>query len=209
MARVSQAHLDARRRQILDGAAVCFARNGFHATSMQDVLKEVDLSAGAVYRYFSGKEELIGAIVGEVLGEVHAGFEEAVRSSPPPPPDVLVASVLSRVLGTKESLTVDGRPAFPRLVIQVWTETLRNDELAAVLLEGYGAVRETWARIAGAYQEAGTMRSDVSPEYVARTMMAAAMGFIAQQALFGPAPTEVLGDGLRALMSMREEADTR
>jgi AcrR family transcriptional regulator len=209
MARVSQAHLDARRRQILDGAAVCFARNGFHATSMQDVLKEVDLSAGAVYRYFSGKEELIGAIVGEVLGEVHAGFEEAVRSSPPPPPDVLVASVLSRVLGTKESLTVDGRPAFPRLVIQVWTETLRNDELAAVLLEGYGAVRETWARIAGAYQEAGTMRSDVSPEYVARTMMAAAMGFIAQQALFGPTPTEVLGDGLRALMSMREEADTR
>ena len=209
MARVSQAHLDARRRQILDGAAVCFARNGFHATSMQDVLKEVDLSAGAVYRYFSGKEELIGAIVGEVLGEVHAGFEEAVRSSPPPPPDVLVASVLSRVLGTKESLTVDGRPAFPRLVIQVWTETLRNDELAAVLFEGYGAVRETWARIAGAYQEAGTMRSDVSPEYVARTMMAAAMGFIAQQALFGPTPTEVLGDGLRALMSMREEADTR
>jgi hypothetical protein len=94
-------------------------------------------------------------------------------------------------------------------VIQVWTETLRNDELAAVLLEGYGAVRETWARIAGAYQEAGTMRSDVSPEYVARTMMAAAMGFIAQQALFGPTPTEVLGDGLRALMSMREQADTR
>ncbi|MET9191203.1 TetR/AcrR family transcriptional regulator, partial [Streptomyces tendae] len=28
MARVSQAHLDARRRQILDGAARCFARNG-------------------------------------------------------------------------------------------------------------------------------------------------------------------------------------
>ncbi|MGW9069182.1 helix-turn-helix domain-containing protein, partial [Streptomyces yangpuensis] len=54
MARVSQAHLDARRRQILDGATRCFTRNGFHATSMQDVLKEVDLSAGAVYRYFSG-----------------------------------------------------------------------------------------------------------------------------------------------------------
>ncbi|MET7737205.1 helix-turn-helix domain-containing protein [Streptomyces sp. NPDC005402] len=209
MARVSQAHLDARRRQILDGAAVCFARNGFHATSMQDVLKEADLSAGAVYRYFSGKEELIGAIVGEVLAQVHEGFEEAARSSPPPPPDVLVASVLSRVLATKESLTVDGRPAFPRLVVQVWTETLRNEELATVLREGYGAVRETWTRIAGAYQDAGTMRSDVSPEYVARTMMAAAMGFLAQQALFGPTPTEVLGDGLRALMSVREEADTR
>jgi AcrR family transcriptional regulator len=206
MARVSQAHLDARRRQILDGAAVCFARNGFHATSMQDVLKEADLSAGAVYRYFSGKEELIGAIVEEVLGQVHDGFEEAAGSSPPPPPDVLVASVLSRVLATKESLTVDGRPAFPRLVVQVWTETLRNDELAALLREGYGAVRETWTRIVRAYQEAGIMRPDVPPEDVARTMMAAAMGFLAQQALFGPTPAESLRDGLRALMSMRDHS---
>ncbi|WP_097273763.1 TetR/AcrR family transcriptional regulator [Streptomyces sp. TLI_55] len=204
MARVSQEHLDARRRQILDGAAVCFARNGFHATSMQDVLKEVDLSAGAVYRYFSGKEALIAAIVEEVLGQVRAGFAEAALSSPPPPPDVLVATVLGRVLATKEFLTVDGRPAFPRLVVQVWTETLRNDELAAVLRDGYGAVQQAWGRIVQAYQDAGLMRSDVSADHVARTMMSAAMGFIAQQALFGPMPSDILQDGLRALMSVRD-----
>lgn len=202
MARVSQEHLDARRRQILDGAAVCFARNGFHATSMQDVLKEVDLSAGAVYRYFSGKEELIGAIVAEVLGSVRSAFEEAARQSPPPPPDELVTSVLGRTLAARENLVVDGRPAFPRLVIQVWTETLRNDELAAVLREGYGAVRAAWARIAESYQDSGMMRADVEPDHVARTMIAAVLGFLAQQSLFGPAPVEILRDGLRALMSM-------
>ncbi|MEV0209389.1 MULTISPECIES: TetR/AcrR family transcriptional regulator [unclassified Streptomyces] len=205
MARVSQEHLDARRRQILDGAAVCFARNGFHATSMQDVLKEVDLSAGAVYRYFSGKEALIAAIVAEVLDQVHEGFEEGARSTPPPPPDTLVASVLSRVLATKASVTVDGRPAFPRLIIQVWTEVLRNEELATILKQGYGAVQETWGRIVEAYQDAGMMRSDVNADHVARTMMAAAMGFLAQQALFGPAPVEVLEDGLRGLMSAQGE----
>ncbi|MFF4984936.1 TetR/AcrR family transcriptional regulator [Streptomyces sp. NPDC001046] len=202
MARVSQEHLDARRRQILDGAALCFARNGFHATSMQDVLKEVDLSAGAVYRYFSGKEELIGAIVAEVLGSVREAFEEAARLTPPPPPDELVASVLGRTLGARESLVVDGRPAFPRLVIQVWTETLRNEELAALLREGYGSVRASWGRIVAAYQEAGMMRADVAPDHVARTMIASVLGFIAQQSLFGPAPVEILRDGLRALMSM-------
>ncbi|MGW3988715.1 TetR/AcrR family transcriptional regulator [Streptomyces sp. NPDC004830] len=202
MARVSQEHLDARRRQILDGAALCFARNGFHATSMQDVLKEVDLSAGAVYRYFSGKEELIGAIVTEVLGSVRDAFEEAARQTPPPPPDELVASVLGRTLGARESLVVDGKPAFPRLVIQVWTETLRNEELAALLREGYGSVRASWGRIVQAYQEAGMMRADVEPDDVARTMIASVLGFIAQQSLFGPAPVEILRDGLRALMSM-------
>src|SRR4051794_32220754 len=204
MARVSQEHLDARRRQILDGAARCFARNGFHATSMQDVLKEADLSAGAVYRYFSGKEELIAAIVGEVLGQVHEHFEEAARSAPPPPPDVLVSSVLSGLLATKESLTAAGRPAFPGLVVPVWAGTLPNKELADVVNEGYRAVRGTWARIVEAYQDAGMMRRDVDPDHVARTMMASAMGFLAQQALFEPTPVDVLRDGLRALMSVPE-----
>ncbi|MEV0637622.1 TetR/AcrR family transcriptional regulator [Streptomyces sp. NPDC050619] len=202
MARVSQEHLDARRRQILDGAALCFARNGFHATSMQDVLKEVDLSAGAVYRYFSGKEELIAAIVGEVLGEVREAFEEAAKQHPPQPPDLLVGAVLNRTFGLRASLTVDGEPAFPRLVIQAWGETLRNPELATVLREAYSSVGEAWERVVEAYQDAGMMRADVPAEHVARTMVAMVQGFVAQQPLLGQAPVEVLQNGLRALMSM-------
>lgn len=202
MARVSQAHLDARRRQILDGAALCFARNGFHATSMQDVLKEVDLSAGAVYRYFSGKDELIAAIVSEVMGEIRGAFEDAARQNPPPTPDALIPAVLGRVLKTREFLHVDGEPAFPRLVLQVWTETGRNEELAAVLSEGYQAVRAAWATVVGAYQESGMMPADVPADDVARTMIATVQGFIVQQSLFGAVPVEVLSGGLRALMSM-------
>ncbi|SCE42811.1 transcriptional regulator, TetR family [Streptomyces sp. DpondAA-F4a] len=86
MARVSQEHLDARRRQILTGAARCFARNGFHGTSMQDVLKEVGLSAGAVYRYFAGKDDLIAAIADEAFQYIRHAFSEAAEISPPPPP---------------------------------------------------------------------------------------------------------------------------
>ncbi|CAL9645216.1 putative HTH-type transcriptional regulator YfiR [Streptomyces sp. enrichment culture] len=202
MARVSQEHLDARRRQILDGAALCFARNGFHATSMQDVLKEVDLSAGAVYRYFRGKDELIAAIVAEVLGEVRAAFEEATRQSPPPPPDALVASVLGHTLEARGHLSVDGEPAFPRLIVTVWTEVVRNEELADVLREGYGAVRAAWTEVVEAYQEAGMMRADLPADDVARTMIATVQGFVVQQSLFGPVPVEVLRNGLRALTSM-------
>jgi hypothetical protein len=49
------------------------------------------------------------------------------------------------------------------------------------------------------------MRADVTPDHVARTMIACVLGFIAQQSLFGPAPVEVLQDGLRALTTMRAE----
>ncbi|WP_210586063.1 TetR/AcrR family transcriptional regulator [Streptomyces sp. GESEQ-35] len=203
MARVSQAHLDARRRQILDGAARCFARNGFHATSMQDVLKEVDLSAGAVYRYFSGKDELITAIAKEVLGEIRAAFEDVTRHSPPPPPDLLIGEVLSRTLRVWSSLNDDGEPVLPRLILQVWGETVRNEELAAVLRDVYATLRESWGWAVEAYQDAGMMPPDIPADHVARTMIATVQGFIAQQALFGAAPVEVLQGGLRALMAVR------
>ncbi|MFJ3493520.1 TetR/AcrR family transcriptional regulator [Streptomyces sp. NPDC086091] len=210
MARVSQAHLDARRRQILDAASLCFARNGFHATSMQDVLKEADLSAGAVYRYFSGKEELIAAIVTETMAEVREAFQEATRQTPTQLPDTLVTSVLGRTLASRGGVLPDGSSAFPRLVLQVWSEIPRNPELADLLRENYDGVRRAWSDVVRLYQASGTMRADAEPDHVARTMIAAVLGFILQQALFGPTDIEVLRDGLRALMSVTDtdtEAD--
>jgi len=203
MARVSQAHLDARRRQILDGAARCFARNGFHATSMQDVLKEAGLSAGAVYRYFSSKEELIAAIAADTFGTIRAAFDSAVRESPPPMPDVVLGRVLAQVFtgGPVATAGVD-RQGFPRMILQVWAETLRNEVLARTINEGYATLRGSWIRLVEGYQEAGLMRDDVPAEHVARTLIAAVQGFIAQQALFGGTGVEVLEDGLRGLMSM-------
>ncbi|MEU9358981.1 TetR/AcrR family transcriptional regulator [Streptomyces sp. NPDC048301] len=200
MARVSQEHLDARRRQILTGAARCFAGNGFHGTSMQDVLKEVGLSAGAVYRYFTGKEELIAAIAAEAFGRISGAFEQAADLTPPPAPDVLLGRVLRGALdGGMYGLE---RRACAMLVVQVWAETMRNEHLATALGEGYAAMRAAWVRLVEAYREAGAMTSDVPADDVARTMIAAAQGFLAQEALFGGVGPEVLENGLRGLMSM-------
>ncbi|MFE7761337.1 TetR/AcrR family transcriptional regulator [Streptomyces sp. NPDC057438] len=207
MPRVSQERLDARRRQILDAAARCFARNGFHATSMQDVLKEADLSAGAVYRYFSGKEELIAAIVGEVLDDVRSAFEEAARQGPPPSPDVLLGTVLRRILHRQPSLGEEGESLYPKLMVQVWAETLRNPELHAILAQGFAQVRSPWIKIVEAYQDAGMMRADIPAVSVARTMVALAQGFAAQNALFGDVPVQVLELGVKALMSMEGRDD--
>lgn len=203
MARVSQEHLDARRRQILDGAARCFARDGFHGTSMQDVLKEVGLSAGAVYRYFPGKEDLIAAIAGEALGGVREAFERAARVSPPPTPEVLIGRVVRTLFGTG----TDGgrgldRRAHAGLIMQVWAEALRSERLAATIAEVYTGLRAAWAELAGVYRADGVLRADVPDDHVARTLIAVAQGYIVQLAIFGDVGPEVLDDGLRGLMSM-------
>ncbi|MFJ3278563.1 TetR/AcrR family transcriptional regulator [Streptomyces halstedii] len=200
MARVSQEHLDARRRQILGGAARCFARNGFHSTSMQDVLKEVGLSAGAVYRYFAGKDELIAAIADEAFEYIRRAFSEAAGISPPPTPDVLLGRVVRGVF-TGQVYGLERR-ACAALIVQVWAESMRNEPLARTLGDGYTGMRAGWAELVKAYRAAGVLRADVAADDVARTMIATAQGFIAQEALFGGVEPEALENGLRGLMSI-------
>ncbi|MBX9588373.1 MAG: TetR/AcrR family transcriptional regulator [Hyphomonadaceae bacterium] len=52
----------ARREHILDAAQQCFARTGFHRTSINDICKAAGVSPGAVYVYFDSKEALMAGI---------------------------------------------------------------------------------------------------------------------------------------------------
>ena len=61
MPKVAKEHGEARRRQIVDAAYRCFARRGFHQTTMRDIYQEAGLSPGAVYHYFASKDEIIQA----------------------------------------------------------------------------------------------------------------------------------------------------
>jgi len=52
----------ARSEHILDAAEVCFARTGFHRTTVHDICREAGVSPGALYVYFDGKEALIAGM---------------------------------------------------------------------------------------------------------------------------------------------------
>jgi AcrR family transcriptional regulator len=77
MPRVSQSYLEARRRQIMEAAITCFAREGFHRATMQDIVAETGLSAGAIYRYFPSKEDIVAAIAAEHHAAEAAALAEA------------------------------------------------------------------------------------------------------------------------------------
>jgi AcrR family transcriptional regulator len=60
--KVSPEYLNGRRNEILDAAWSCFAQKGYHGATMQDICDEAEMSPGALYRYFKGKEEILAAI---------------------------------------------------------------------------------------------------------------------------------------------------
>jgi AcrR family transcriptional regulator len=57
--RISAAHEQEVRDRILEAAARVFAEKGYHSSTIADVVRESGLSVGAIYTYFSGKDELI------------------------------------------------------------------------------------------------------------------------------------------------------
>ena len=55
----------ANRRAILDAARIVFARIGYEATNIRDIIRETDLASGTFYNYFKSKEEVFEAIASD------------------------------------------------------------------------------------------------------------------------------------------------
>ncbi len=76
MAKLSAETLRERSDHILDAAGRCFARTGFHGTTMQDICREAEVSPGALYLYFSSKEALIAGICERERAEFASRFAQ-------------------------------------------------------------------------------------------------------------------------------------
>lgn len=57
--RAESASSDLRRREILAAASAVFRRRGYAATGMREIAAELDMTAGNLYYYFRGKEDLL------------------------------------------------------------------------------------------------------------------------------------------------------
>src|SRR3954471_6638965 len=56
---LSAAKYDARDQELVDIAARVFARQGYHATSIDDLVEATGLKRGGLYHYISSKEDLL------------------------------------------------------------------------------------------------------------------------------------------------------
>jgi AcrR family transcriptional regulator len=194
MPRVSEAHRERRREQILEAARRCFIRKGFHQSSMADVFAEAGLSAGAVYRYFRSKDEIITAIAEEVVGHVSDLLVPLVEQEPTPTLDSVIRDGL---------LSVDdlafGEYGFAQLAPQVWAEALRNDQLLGVIRSRYTVVREALSRLIVAEQKARRVDVNAEPDDVAAVLFGSIIGYLLQRLLFGHLRPESYAAGLAAL----------
>jgi AcrR family transcriptional regulator len=176
MPRVSDAYLEERRTQIVSAAVRCFAREGFHRATMQDIVREAALSPGAIYRYFASKEDIIAAIASR-----RRAFERGVLREAAAAPDV--GDALRRLaLAWLGRLAEPGERAWRRLTVQLWGEALRSRRVMRVVRDG---LDEPLAALAALFRRArreGRVSPRLDPDATARVAAAIFQGLVLQQA---------------------------
>src|SRR5215211_4371467 len=162
MPKVVPEYLEQRRQQILDAAAACFARRGFHQATMQDICDESGLSPGAVYRYFHSKEEIIEAM----CRRGHSQDAETIRLAMEQGDTLDVFDALIHVFFEE----VQNRELCA-LGVELISEARNSDVIHNSLSGGWSAIREPLAEIVKRAQARGEIDPDVEPAAVARVMM--------------------------------------
>ncbi|WP_131737555.1 TetR/AcrR family transcriptional regulator [Actinomadura roseirufa] len=193
MPRVSEEHLERRRRQILDAAHACFVRKGVNETSMQDIFAQSGLSAGAVYRYFTSKNEIIEAVTSTAIGDLHTFFADLAARDPLPSLDEMVLQLARRVVA------LSGEDGPMRLAPQTWGLAMHDPELRRYVADNLRSLRDTWRSYMRRLIAAGLLPPDADIDAAGKTLLGLMPGFVLQRLLLGDVTPEELQRGIRAL----------
>lgn len=188
MPRITEERREARRREIVAAARRCFARDGFHQTSMPDIAREAGMSAGAFYRYFPSKDDVILEIAGQAFAVMAGRIEASGDGTASPSVGDIVAAVVGPLGG--DTITLPSGEVVPtdelaRCGVQAWSELLRHDSLRERAAAGFDAVRSRMAEVLRRGREGGAVPADLDPDDGARVVMALLPGFILQRQAFG------------------------
>lgn len=194
MPKVTQQHMDARREEIMAAARRCFVKDGFHSTSMQDIFAASGLSAGAVYRHFAKKEDIILAIAEANMADV----VDVVRSAAARNTRRPVGEVIGEAIDTLSSRSRQDQ-GFAGLAVLVWSEALRNHQLGAKFAELVELLHQDLTEIIDTHQGGESPATGITAEAAARTLVCVLSGFLLQTALLDPGAVAGVSDTVRRL----------
>ncbi|MCG8349302.1 MAG: TetR/AcrR family transcriptional regulator [Chloroflexales bacterium] len=164
----------ARQEQILRAAAACFARKGFHQTTMDDIAREAGISAGLIYRHFASKEDLIIALVEAHGHETRAQLDQARQHTD-------LAHALAAFFAV-DSQEIDGQPKGV-LLVEVVAESLRNQRVADVVQRDDQQIVHGLADLIVQAQARGQVDPSLAPIEAAELLLALSDGMLLRLAL--------------------------
>lgn len=163
-----------RREQILRAAMICFAKRGFHQTSMHDISAEAGISVGLIYRYFDNKDAVISAMADEHKREIYEVLERARLA-----PTLREAFEIIFTWDCCEN-TPHVVAAF---VVDLFAEAGRNPRLADLVRDVAAAAKGGVTDLIARSPEASELPGDMEPQDVAEMIFAVNDGLLMRDVL--------------------------
>lgn len=173
MPKVSDEHVQARKKQILAAAALRFSRKGFHRTTMQEICEEARLSPGAIYRYFSGKGKIITAIAEKKMLRNLAAIK-SIKESMNGDMSKTFEDLAEAFFGNLEK---DGKDSL-RLDVELWAEALRDPRVLKFVRSSVDTQIGALTEVIKTAQERGTFSKEVDALAMAQTLASMFRGMI-------------------------------
>lgn len=158
-----------RRQQVLKAARTCFARSGFHSTSMHQICAEAQMSPGALYRYFPSKDSIIEAIAEEE--RVLAAACTQLLFEPGHLVERIVQVGLEYLRHTRDRATGG-------LTIEIWSESIRNTAVGQRFCEIEETVRAGFQQLLLDARERGEIDAETDIEAALMLIFALADGLV-------------------------------
>jgi TetR/AcrR family transcriptional regulator, transcriptional repressor of aconitase len=195
MPKISEEKRQARRDQILDASWRCFSKKGIHSTSMDDIVREANLSFGAVYLYYKSKDELILAAFASAFREMREILSPILLADDPLPPPAFVREIAKVISCHAHRDGLNFGVAF----LMGWSEAQSNAKLKEIIVAGQLAYREAAAVAIRKWQKRGDIATKGNPENVAKVLLSFFLGFIVQSAMLGAIAPDVAVKGFEGL----------
>lgn len=196
MPKVTDEHRQAMRLRIQDAAIACFVRKGFSRASMADIIAEADLSAGAVYVYYSSKAQLTIAVGQRIMEQRVAELDDFSSATEVPPPHDVLPKLFESFLGDHPSAS---------LVPQVWGEAAHDREFAKIAAKIFDALNTRIAGYLSAYfhraQGVDMDTARVRAEQMAPAILAMLQGSIIQISIVGKESRSRVAEAIEALLA--------
>jgi len=167
-----------RREQIIAAGLTCFARSGYHTTTMADVAAQAGVSKGTPYLYFASKEALFLALheqwdcgAMERVEAVIAALPDADRRSPRQVLHAIAAAIAAHV--TAESETC-------RVLMEARALAAHEPAIAAAVQASDTATLQQLGQLFAAGISAGEWPEGTDPALAARLFTAGLYGLMAQ-----------------------------
>jgi AcrR family transcriptional regulator len=163
-----------RRAQILDAAVICFAKRGFHQTSMHDISAEAGISVGLIYRYFANKEAVIAEMAARHKKEIQDVVERA-RQAP-----TLLESLETLFTAHCCETAPQIQSAF---VVDLYAESSRNAQVKELVRDVLQTAMDGVTDVIARSPEAQSTAHGLAPKELSELIFAVARGMLMRDIL--------------------------